>query len=38
MFNCPVVKQSWKWDGHCMKEAMERLNRLSKFIATGHSI
>lgn len=38
MFNCPVVKQSWKWDGHCMKEAMERLNRLSKFIATGSSI
>lgn len=34
-FNCPVIKQSWKWDGHGMKEAMERLNKLSKYIATG---
>ncbi len=32
MFNCPVAKQSWKWDGHGMKEAMERLNKLSKYI------
>lgn len=38
MFQCPVTKVSWKWDGHGMKEAMERLNRLSKFIATGRSI
>lgn len=38
MFNCPINKQSWKWDGHGMKEAMERLNRLSKFIATGSSL
>ena len=35
MFNCRVVDVSWKWDGHGMKEAMERLNKLSKFIATG---
>lgn len=35
MFNCRVVDTSWKWDGHGMKEAMERLNKLSKFIATG---
>lgn len=32
MFDCPVTKQSWKWDGHGMKEAMERLNKLSKYI------
>lgn len=38
MFQCPVTKVSWKWDGHGMKEAMQRLNRLSKFIATGRSI
>lgn len=38
MFNCPVTKQSWKWDGHGMKEAMERLNRLSKYIVTGNSL
>ncbi|MBP3201330.1 MAG: hypothetical protein J6M39_06765 [Lachnospiraceae bacterium] len=38
MFNCPVAKTSWKWDGHGMQEAMERLNRLSKFIATGSSL
>lgn len=35
MFNCRVADTSWKWDGHGMKEAMERLNKLSKFIATG---
>lgn len=35
MFDCPVTKQSWKFDGHGMKEAMERLNKLSKFISTG---
>lgn len=35
MFNCPVAKESWKWDGHGMKEAMERLNKLSKYIATS---
>ena len=35
MFNCRIVDVSWKWDGHGMKEAMERLNKLSKFIATG---
>lgn len=38
MFQCPITKVSWKWDGHGMKEAMQRLNRLSKFIATGSSI
>lgn len=38
MFNCRAVNTSWKWDGHSMKEAMERLNRLSKFIATGSDI
>lgn len=38
MFNCRAVNTSWKWDGHGMKEAMERLNRLSKFIATGSDI
>ena len=32
MFDCPVTKESWKWDGHNMKDAMERLNRLSKYI------
>ena len=35
MFSCRVADTSWKWDGHGMKEAMERLNKLSKFIATG---
>lgn len=35
MFNCRAADTSWKWDGHGMKEAMERLNKLSKFIATG---
>ncbi len=35
MFNCRAINTSWKWDGHGMKEAMERLNKLSKFIATG---
>lgn len=34
MFNCRAVNVSWKWDGHGMKEAMERLNKLSKFIVT----
>lgn len=37
-FNCPVTKVSWKWDGHDMKKAMERLNRLSKYIVTGNSL
>lgn len=37
-FSCPVTKVSWKWDGHGMKEAMERLNRLSKYIVTGNSL
>lgn len=35
MFNCRAINVSWKWDGHSMKEAMERLNKLSKFIAIG---
>lgn len=35
MFDCRAISVSWKWDGHGMKEAMERLNKLSKFIATG---
>ncbi len=38
MFDCRATNTSWKWDGHDMKEAMERLNRLSKFIATGSDI
>ena len=31
-FNCPITRESWKWDGHGMKEAMERLNKLSKYV------
>lgn len=35
MFNCRVAKQGWKWDGHTMKESLERLKKLYKYIDTG---
>lgn len=30
LFNCRTVKKAWKWDGHTMKESIERLEKLFK--------
>lgn len=32
MFNCRAAKQSWKWDGHGMKESTDRMIKLNKYI------
>ena len=35
MFNCRAVKQSWKWDGHTMKESTERMIKLNEYLIYG---
>ena len=35
MFDCPTIKKAWAFDGHNMHDAMNRLNKLSKYISTS---
>lgn len=35
MFNCRTATQSWKWDGHGMKESTERMIKLNKYLANN---